>query len=171
MPEASAVISSSAASSGAPLPPASFVCTWQTGWYGAAWVHLAGELDVVTSPQLEQTLSEAQHAHLVVLDLRELTFIDCLGMQLILDAACRARQECGRMVLVRGPAEVDRALTLTGTDKSVMIIDLDPTEPTPELFDLARASGAASARPSRPLKARRLPGRSRSRGRVPRDVL
>jgi len=35
-----------------------FECTWSEGGLNAAWIHLTGELDVDTTPQLEQTLSD-----------------------------------------------------------------------------------------------------------------
>ena len=46
-----------------------FVCSWSDGGLDAAWVHLGGELDVATVPQLEHTLGESRlQAQLVVLD-------------------------------------------------------------------------------------------------------
>jgi hypothetical protein len=39
-----------------------FACSWQTQSGGAAWVQVAGELDIATSPQLRQTMEEAQRA-------------------------------------------------------------------------------------------------------------
>ncbi|HSS57341.1 MAG TPA: STAS domain-containing protein [Solirubrobacteraceae bacterium] len=56
------------------LPP-SFACSWTTIAGDAAWMHVAGELDIATTPSLELTLSEAE-AQLVVLDLREVEFMD-----------------------------------------------------------------------------------------------
>jgi anti-sigma B factor antagonist len=136
MPQAS-VATSSAAS---PYLASSFSCTWEDGGSGA-WVHVAGEVDLATSPQLEQTLREAQrYARLVVLDLRELTFIDCRGVHVIVDAARDARQTGRRLVLVRGQANVDRVLTLTGACAHVDIVNLDPGEaPAQALLQLARS--------------------------------
>ncbi len=141
MPQASVVSSATAASgSAAPSTSPSLVCTWKEGSYGACWVHLAGELDLTTSLQLRYTLAEAQlHGFLLVLDLRELTFMDCLGMQAILDAVGGAREEGGQVVLVRGPPLVDDVLTVTGAGEKVMIIDLHPAEfsPSPQRGQLA----------------------------------
>lgn len=131
MPQASVVTSSTAASRYA-APP--FVCTWQAGGLDSAWVHVAGELDLATSPQLRQTLRAVQlHARMIVLGLRELTFMDTAGVGVILDAAEDARREGGRLILVHGPPQVDRMLTLTGVSEQVSIFDLDPPEPAPEL--------------------------------------
>ena len=119
------------------LAASPFVCTWQTGGSGAAWVHVAGELDPASSPQLEEALAEAQlAARMVVLDLRELTSIDISGVHVILDAADRARRRWGRLMLVRGPAEVDRELTLSGASEEMLIFELDSTEPARTLLDV-----------------------------------
>ncbi len=40
-------------------------------------------------------------------------------------------------MLVRGPAEVDRELTLSGASGQALIFDLDPTEPARTLLDVA----------------------------------
>ena len=140
MSQASSVLDSTAASSDAVLSP--FVCTWKAAGLDAAWVLLAGELDLTTSPEVRLTLRDAQlHARVVVLDLRKLTFIDATGVHVILNAACSARREGGRVMLVRGPAQVDRILTLTAASDEVLIVDLEPTEPAKELLGLGpRAS-------------------------------
>jgi anti-anti-sigma factor len=134
--EASVVTSSTAA--GRRAAPSPFLCTWQTGGSGAVWVHVAGGLDPATSPQLAEGLREAQlNAHLVVLDLRELTSIESSGVDVILDAAGGARRYGSQLMLVRGPVQVDRVLTLTGACNQVLIFDLDPTEPARTLLDVA----------------------------------
>jgi len=128
MPQASVVTSSTTASLRA-MPPR-FTCTWNEGGAGAAWVHVAGELDLATSPLLRRALRDAQlYARVVVLDLRELTFIESTGVHVILDAAAGVRRGDGRLILVRGPTHVDRALNLTDASSQVLIVDLDPAEP------------------------------------------
>jgi anti-anti-sigma factor len=120
-----------------------FTCTREAASC-AAWVHVAGELDRAGSPQLEQALREAGlDARLIVLDLRDLTFIDSCGVRVILDAARTARQAGGRLMLVRSPARVDGVLTLTGVSGEVLILDLDPLEPSPALLDCVPRGVAA----------------------------
>ena len=93
----------------------------------AAWVRVTGELDLATAPQLELPLRKAQlRARLVVLDLRQLTFMDCAGMHVVVAASNHARQAGAHLVLVRGPSTVDRLFTLTGTSDVLEIVDLDP---------------------------------------------
>jgi hypothetical protein len=74
----------------------------------------------------------------VVLDLRKLTLMDTSGVYVILNAACGARRDGGRVMLVRGSTHVDRVMTLTAASDEVLIVDLDPTEPAKELLDLSR---------------------------------
>jgi len=109
-------------------PP--FACSWKLGAEGAARVQVSGELDIVTSPQFRQTMGEAHRAaHDVVLDLRELRFIDSSGIHVILDTARDCRQDGGQLLIVRGGAQVDRVLTLTEVGKHVLIFDLSPGAP------------------------------------------
>jgi anti-anti-sigma factor len=79
----------------------------------------------------------------VVLDLRELCFIDSSGVHAIIDAAHNSRRYGGRLLIVRGPAPVDRVLTLTEVGKQVMIFDLAPTELAPSLLHVLPPGAAA----------------------------
>ena len=91
----------------ADTPPPAFACTATHGGLDAAWVHVAGELDFATAPELEQTLRESQQlAHLTVLDLRELAFMDSAGAHTIVNASLRARKAC---LLYTSPSPRDRS--------------------------------------------------------------
>jgi anti-sigma B factor antagonist len=89
-----------------------FVCTIDRD--GRECVRVAGELDIVTAPWLEQALLHVERsARMVVVDLRGLTFMDSSGAHVIMDAAIRARCANRRLMLVRGCSQVDRILALT----------------------------------------------------------
>jgi anti-anti-sigma factor len=93
-------------------------------------VHVAGELDIATTPRLESKLRDLQpQARLVVLDLREVEFLDSSGVHAMVDATSRARRAGRRLVLLRDPASLDRIFTLTGSFEDVDIGDLHPAEP------------------------------------------
>jgi anti-anti-sigma factor len=134
-----AVPSSDAAPADALPPP--FSCSYTNGGVDSAWVHVGGELDIATTPQLEWTL-DASQARLVVLDLRKLAFIDSCGIHAIVRAGIRARQAGRRLVLVRVPANMDRLLTLTGSSDQVEIGDVDPV--APPVHELQRSLVARS---------------------------
>jgi anti-sigma B factor antagonist len=104
-----------------------FVCSSTSGGLGAEWLRVVGALDLATTPQLERTLNESQ-ARLVVLDLRDLSFMDCAGVHTIVDASLRARRRGRRLVVVRGTPNVDRVFALTGSCDDVDIGDIDQIE-------------------------------------------
>ncbi len=110
-------------------PDSSFTCSWAHGGLGAYEVYVAGELDITTTPQLERALKVSQsRARLVELDLRDLDFMDCSAIQVIVEAIARARKADQRLVLLHGPGEVNRILTLTGIADDEMITELAPGE-------------------------------------------
>jgi anti-anti-sigma factor len=105
-----------------------FLCASTHGSLNSEWVHLAGALDFATTPQLEKSLRET-HSRLVVLDLRDLGFIDAAGVHTIVNASMRARREGRRLVLVRGIPNVDRVFALTGNGDEVEIGEPDRLDP------------------------------------------
>jgi anti-sigma B factor antagonist len=110
-------------------PP--FDCSWTDGGLNAAWVHLAGELDVDTTRQLERTLcSPRSQAQLIVLDMRDLAFMDSSGVHAIVNAGARVRRLGHRLVILRGPPEVDRVFALTGNTPDVEDGDVAPVDPS-----------------------------------------
>jgi anti-anti-sigma factor len=122
-----------------------FACSCTDGGLDAAWVHLTGELDIATAPQLERKLHECQlQAQLVVLDMRELTFMDSAGAHAIADASVRAWQAGRRLVLLRGAPNVDRMFTLTGTAAAIEMGDLDLSAGAPPLPALQRSLVSSS---------------------------
>ena len=58
----------------------------------------------------------------VVLDLRELTFLDSCGLARLLAARRRARRAGHRLVLVRGPAAVQRLFALSAVDEAFEMV-------------------------------------------------
>jgi anti-anti-sigma factor len=122
-------------------PP--FACFWTQSGLNAAWVQVLGELDIETTPQLERMLREPK-SRLVVLDLRELAFMDSSGVHAIVNASARARQLGRRLVLLRSPPDVDRVFGLTGNCVDIENGDLEPFEPSPQaLLHLGEADGGS----------------------------
>jgi anti-anti-sigma factor len=111
------------------LPPR-FVCSWTDGTVAAASVRVSGELDIATTPQLESMLREPRlQARVVVLDLRQVEFIDASGVHAIVNASIGARRVGNRLVLLRGGPDVDRVFALTGSSGDIEIVDVDPVLP------------------------------------------
>ena len=135
----------SPASHEAAVPPG-FRCTLRDGGLDVAWVRVTGELDIATAPILEQTLRRAEgQTRPIVLDLRQVAFMDSAGVHVIRDANLRARAAGRRLALLRGPAQVDRVLGLTAASDNLNleIVDLDSVEPIQAPLKLARGERAA----------------------------
>jgi anti-sigma B factor antagonist len=122
-----------------------FDCTRTDGGLNAAWVHLAGELDVDTTPLLEWVLRDPRsQADLVVLDMRDLAFMDSCGVHAIVNAGAHVRRLGRRLVILRGPPEVDRVFALTGNTHYVEDGDLAPVDPSVQaLLSLGETAGGS----------------------------
>jgi anti-sigma B factor antagonist len=92
---------------------------------GAAVVAVSGELDLGTSPELEERLARAFDggAELVILDLRRVEFMDSTGLRVLLGAHQRAHDTGRRFALLRGADQVERVLTLTGVRDLLTVVD------------------------------------------------
>ena len=131
-----------------------FGCTLGDGGRGASWVRITGELDLSTAPRLAQMLGQAmRRARIVVVDLRGLTRVDTAGVGAIADASYTARRDGRRLVLVRGPSQVERLLALTGALDVVEIVELNAGEPA--VLALLQIARRERADPCRELRAPR----------------
>lgn len=92
---------------------------------GASVVAVSGELDLRTSPEVEERLASAfdAGAELVILDLRQIEFMDSTGLRVLLGAHQRANESGRRFALVRGADQVERVLTLTGVRDLLTVVD------------------------------------------------
>lgn len=85
---------------------------------GVARVALSGELDLATVPMLRGHLAHLEREDVVaiVLDLRDLTFLDCSGLHAFLTAREHAEANQHRLILVGASARTRRLFELTGTE-------------------------------------------------------
>ena len=86
---------------------------------GVARLALRGELDLATAPRLEThlTLVEQDGVDAIVLDLRDLTFVDSTGLHTFLKARGRAADNGHRFALVGANDQVRRLLQVTTTEE------------------------------------------------------
>ena len=91
----------------------------------AVVIGVRGELDLASSPGLEHELERgaATNAELVIVDLRELEFMDSTGLSVIVRAHQRAIETGQRFGVVRGPQQVQRLLALTGVADRLTLAD------------------------------------------------
>jgi anti-sigma B factor antagonist len=91
---------------------------------GAVRIALRGELDLNHAYSFDEELRrvEQDRPHCIVLDLRELNFMDSCGVGRLVAARRRARRAGRRLVLVRGGRAVQLLLALTGVDETFEIV-------------------------------------------------
>jgi anti-anti-sigma factor len=78
-------------------------------------VTISGEIDIQSGPQLRDHLLGVirQHGARLALDLADVTFIDCAGINVLLAARRRAQLEGGSLRVLRASPRVRRVITLT----------------------------------------------------------
>jgi anti-anti-sigma factor len=87
-----------------------------------------GELDLATVPAVREELRLARSgAPLLVLDLREVTFMDSSALRLLVEVQREADDDGCSFVAVRGPASVRRVIELSGLEGRVCMVD-DPAQ-------------------------------------------
>lgn len=96
---------------------------------GRVLAALSGEVDLSTVADVETRFEEVLRGApaLLVLDLREVTFLDSSGLRLMLRLDERQRSEGRRFTVVRGGRRVARVLELTGADERLDLVS-DPAE-------------------------------------------
>jgi anti-sigma B factor antagonist len=82
----------------------------------AVLIAVSGELDIASAPELEQMLDQVspEQTKLVIVDLRELEFMDSTGLSIIVRAHQRLSEHGCELTLIKGPPQVQRLLDLTG---------------------------------------------------------
>lgn len=88
-------------------------------------VALSGELDLAGADLLEGELKrvEASDASRIVVDLRDLDFIDSTGVRLMYMAEMRSRKDSGRLSIRRGPHKVQRLFVMTDLADRLPFVD------------------------------------------------
>lgn len=90
----------------------------------AAVLHIDGELDERTAASLRDRLDDLidrRGVRYLVLDIRQLTFIDSSGLGVLLGRFRRLQQRGGRMALVRPASHVKAVLELSGIPRLMPI--------------------------------------------------
>jgi anti-anti-sigma factor len=95
---------------------------------GRATVRLAGELDLASADEAEGAFRRAQALDepLVVVDLRELEFIDSTGLHLLIGCHERCTAAGQRLVVVQAPGQVRRVIELTELGRRLEMAEAPP---------------------------------------------
>ena len=97
----------------------------------ATIIAVSGELDLASSPALQEELDRASDSDMLIIDLRELDFMDSTGLSVLVRAHQRAEEQGRRLAMVKGPQQVQRLLSLTGVADRLTVVDR-PQELLPE---------------------------------------
>jgi anti-sigma B factor antagonist len=91
----------------------------------AAVFAVEGELDLASSPTLEQELDRVGDADvdLLIIDLRQLRFMDSTGLHALVKANKRATEAGRRFAVVKGGPQIQRLLSLTGVGELLIVAD------------------------------------------------
>jgi anti-sigma B factor antagonist len=91
----------------------------------ATIVVVTGELDLASSPRLQEELERvwASDPEQLVIDLRQLEFMDSTGLSIVVGAHRRLAEQGRSLSIVRGSAQVQRLLDLTGVADRLQIVD------------------------------------------------
>ena len=90
----------------------------------AVWLHLEGELDRSTVPELNSAFSaaERQQPETVGLEASRVAFVDAGGLHALVSAARRARTSGRRFVIANPAAPLRRLLSRTLLDRAIEVI-------------------------------------------------
>jgi anti-sigma B factor antagonist len=110
-----------------------------------ATIHIGGEIDLATCPQLQAVVVDLvdRGCHQLIVDLERVSFLDCAGIRVLVDARRRVQVHGGSLKLARPRPFVQRVLALTGM---TTVLPIDPSfgeATTPTTWPPAAASREA----------------------------
>jgi anti-sigma B factor antagonist len=97
-----------------------------------ALVEIEGELDIATLPEFERAVTRVRSQDLerLVIDLRKLSFLDSMSIELLLRLHGELTASGASLVVVRGPRAVNRIFDLMELDRVLTLVD-EPPDLTP----------------------------------------
>jgi anti-sigma B factor antagonist len=107
-----------------------------------AVVHVGGEVDLATCPQLRGLLAELveQGIYHLVVDLEQVSFMDSSGIGVLMGVHRRLREHGGSLRLTAPTARVRRVLELTRVTEVLPISPTDEGRPIEPLDPLASSN-------------------------------
>ena len=88
----------------------------------------SGELDIASAPEFESAIAEAtaEPGAKLILDLRELTFMDSTGLRALAQTNARSDEAGFALSIVRGPRQIERVLEISGLADLLPLVDAPP---------------------------------------------
>jgi anti-sigma B factor antagonist len=92
-------------------------------------VRMRGELDLSTAADLADVIERhCAGTTRLTIDLSELSFLDCAGLRVLLDARARAEGSGGDLLLIPGHDSVQRVFRLAGLEERLPFAALPSRE-------------------------------------------
>lgn len=97
---------------------------------GTIVISVQGEVDLANSSELQEALVDAldERPSRVVVDLRGVMYLDSTGLGVLLRQHQRALEADVELILVKGPAQVQRVFELTGLAHRLNLVDQPPAD-------------------------------------------
>ena len=88
-------------------------------------IAVGGELDLSSALTFDEEIrrAEERQPRTLVIDLRNLRFLDSTGLRLIMSAQARARKRGCRLAIVQGGHAVQRIFRLAGVNRRLDIVE------------------------------------------------
>ncbi len=111
-----------------------------------ATIRVRGDIDIATIAQLQEAREQvvAENPQAIVIDLREVQFVDSSGLKFLLQTYALSLRAGWRLALVRPPENVMQAFVLTGADQQLPFAD--PDDAADDLSGAAGAGGASGSK-------------------------
>jgi anti-sigma B factor antagonist len=124
---------------------------------GTHVIALQGDLDLITTAEVDRELRRVERtsANGIFVDLRGLEFIDSTGVRLLLQAERRSASGSNRLVVVRGPEQVQRVFDICGVTRTMPFVDAMPPPGAQHAATSRRVSQGALAGAIRELRTHR----------------
>jgi anti-sigma B factor antagonist len=91
---------------------------------------LSGEVDLASAPIVEDELRRTEASEgLIIIDLRDVTFMDSTGVRMLVTADRRAHERGATLVVVQGSPQVRRLFELSGLTGHLDVVEGDDREP------------------------------------------
>jgi anti-sigma B factor antagonist len=94
-------------------------------------ISVEGEVDLATAPELEAALERALQRpgrRAVVVDLRGVEFLDPSGLSMLVRQHRLARAAARRLIVIKGPPQVQQVFELTGLSAYLTMVDEPPAD-------------------------------------------
>ena len=94
-----------------------------------AQIVVEGELDIATLPEFERcvTRMRSQGLERLVIDLRRLSFLDSMSIELLLRVHGELAATGAELFVVRGPRAVDRIFQVMKLERVLVLVDEPPS--------------------------------------------